>query len=226
MQSGTGVDRRPIAIDPEVQELAQRLWDYHHLNQALASTDCVVGLGSYDLRVADRCADLYQQGWAPLILFSGYLGQWTRAIWNRSEAEIFAERAIARGVPADRILLEMKSTNIGENIRFTRELLAAQGLHPRSLMIVSKPSTERRILATCQRIWPQMPLVISSPCIDLAEQMQFGIGENLIHEMVGDIQRIKLYPDLGFQAAQHLPDAVWSAYERLVALGYDQHLIR
>ena len=225
MRSGTGVGGEPIAIDPEVLELARCLWNYHHLNQALGNTDCIVGLGSYDLRVAERCADLYEQRWAPLIVFSGYLGQWTQAMWDRSEAQIFAERAIARGVPADRIMLESNSTNIGENIRFTRELLAAQRVHPKSIMIVSKPSTERRILATCQRIWPQMRVLITSPRIGLAEQMQYGIGENLIHEMVGDIQRIKLYPELGFQSAQHLPGEVWSAYEQLVARGYDQHLI-
>lgn len=44
-------------------------------------------------------------------------------MWDRSEAEIFAEHAIAKGVPGDKIKLETKSTNIGENVKFTRELL-------------------------------------------------------------------------------------------------------
>ncbi len=214
-----------MALNSAVVKLAQQLWNYHHLDQPLQRTDCIVGLGSYDLRVAERCADLYEGKWGPLIVFSGHLGQWTKAIWDRSEAQIFAERAIARGIPADKIKLEAKSTNIGENIRYTREKLAAEGMHPKSVTIVSKPSTERRVFATCQRIWPEMPVCITSPRIGLLEQLQDGIRENLIHEMVGDIQRIKVYPDLGFQIPQHIPDEVWSAYETLVQLGYDQHLI-
>jgi uncharacterized SAM-binding protein YcdF (DUF218 family) len=214
-----------MALDGAVLQLAQQLWRYHRLGQPLEKADCIVGLGSYDLRVAERCADLYEGEWGPLIVFSGHLGHWTRAIWNRSEAQIFADCAIARGVPADKILLEAKSTNIGENIRFTRELLAAEAIEANSVMIVSKPSTERRIFATCRRIWPEMKIVITSPRIGFIEQLQNGIRENLIHEMVGDIQRIRVYPDLGFQIPQEIPDEVWDAYERLVMLGYDKHLI-
>ena len=214
-----------MALDGAVLQWAERLWHYHHLGQPLERTDCIVGLGSYDLRVAERCADLYAGNWGPLIVFSGHLGDWTRTIWDRSEAQIFAEHAIARGVPADKIMLEPKSTNIGENIRFTRELLAAQAIGPKSITIVSKPSTERRIFATCRRIWPAMKVVITSPRIGLIEQLRDGIRENLIHEMVGDIQRMKMYPDLGFQIPQEIPDEVWDAYQQLLARGYDKHLI-
>ena len=44
--------------------------------------------------------------------------------------------------------------------------------------------------------------------------------------MVGDLQRIKFYPRLGFQIKQEIPDDVWQAYEKLVALGYDKHLMK
>ena len=42
--------------------------------------------------------------------------------------------------------------------------------------------------------------------------------------MVGDLQRIKIYPDKGFQIPQEIPEDVWAAYEALVSAGYDQHL--
>jgi uncharacterized SAM-binding protein YcdF (DUF218 family) len=184
-----------------------------------------VGLGSYDLRVAERCADLYFDQWAPLIIFSGYLGNWTKRMWDRSEAEIFAEHVIARGVPADKIRLETKSINIGENVRFTRELLQTHGLHANSVTMVSKPSTERRMFATCQKIWPEMRVFFTSPQLSFAEQSRGGIQEGLIHEMVGDIQRIQAYPALGFQIPQEVPISVLDAYERLVSLGFDKHLL-
>ena len=43
--------------------------------------------------------------------------------------------------------------------------------------------------------------------------------------MVGDLQRIKLYPALGYQIAQEIPDEVWSAFEGLVRAGFDKYLI-
>jgi hypothetical protein len=44
--------------------------------------------------------------------------------------------------------------------------------------------------------------------------------------MVGDLQRIKLYPTFGYQIAQEIPDEVWSAFEGLVRAGYDKYLIQ
>ena len=133
--------------------------------------------------------------WGRFIVFSGYLGNWTKTLWDRSEAEVFAVHAVARGVPADKIKLESKSTNIGENIKFTKELLRVEGIDPKAITIVSKPSTERRILATCQLLWPEMRMFITSPKITFEEQRENGIQDNLIHEMVGDVQRMRVYPD-------------------------------
>jgi hypothetical protein len=43
--------------------------------------------------------------------------------------------------------------------------------------------------------------------------------------MVGDLQRIRLYPEKGFQIHQDIPDDVWDAYEELVKAGYTKYLI-
>jgi hypothetical protein len=48
----------------------------------------------------------------------------------------------------------------------------------------------------------------------------------MIHIMVGDLQRIKLYPAMGFQIPLEIPAEAWDAYERLVAAGFDKHLVR
>lgn len=90
----------------EIDRLAQTLWHYHHLNLPIERSDCIIGLGSYDLRVADRCAELYKDNWAPLLIFSGREGNWTKGLWNDSEAQIFARHAIAKGVPESQITLE------------------------------------------------------------------------------------------------------------------------
>jgi hypothetical protein len=43
--------------------------------------------------------------------------------------------------------------------------------------------------------------------------------------MVGDIQRIQAYPEFGFQIPQEIPARVLDAYERLLSLGFDKHLM-
>ena len=43
--------------------------------------------------------------------------------------------------------------------------------------------------------------------------------------MVGDLQRLRVYAEKGFQAPVEVPDEIWAAYERLVAAGYDQYVI-
>jgi hypothetical protein len=43
--------------------------------------------------------------------------------------------------------------------------------------------------------------------------------------MAGDLQRIKVYAEIGFQIYQEIPPNVWNAYEQLVKSGFNEHLI-
>src|SRR6185312_15567209 len=123
-------------------EFAKKLWDYHHMQHLLENCDCILALGSHDLRVAERAAELYNEDWAPLVIMSGGLGNFTREAWTEPEADKFAAVAIEQGVPADKILIENRSTNTGENILFTQQLLAENGIHPDSFILVQKPYME------------------------------------------------------------------------------------
>lgn len=214
-------------VNQEVFELSSILWDYHQMQQPLRQSDLILALGSHDLRVAEWAADLYLDGWAPLLVFSGGLGNLTSGIWTVPEADQFAEIAIRKGVPEEAILIENKSTNTGENIQFTQALLQRRGLDPQSFIVVQKPYMERRSYATFKKHWPEKELIVTSPQYTLATYPNEEIPlEKVIHIMVGDLQRIKIYPAKGFQIEQDIPEKVWAAYEQLVALGFDQHLVK
>jgi uncharacterized SAM-binding protein YcdF (DUF218 family) len=213
-------------ITKETLELAQILWDYHHVHHTLEKSDCILALGSHDLRVAERAAELYLQGWAPLLVFSGGLGRLTQEIWSEAEADKFASIALNKGVPREAILIENKSTNTGENILFTKKLFQEKNFDPQRFIVVQKPYMERRSYATFKKHWPDKKLLVTSPQISLNYYPNEDISlEEVIHIMVGDLQRIKLYPEKGFQVFQEIPDDVWVAYEYLVKLGYDSHLV-
>jgi uncharacterized SAM-binding protein YcdF (DUF218 family) len=214
-------------ITPEIFSLAQILWDYLHVNHIPEKSDCILALGSHDLRVADRAAELYLEGLAPLLILSGGLGNFTRNMWTQTEADRFAEIAIKKGVPAEAILIENKSSNTGENILFTQKLLEEKGLNPQRFIVVQKPYMERRSYATFKKHWPDKALIVTSPQISFEEYPTAEIPvERVINIMVGDLQRIKIYPQKGFQIYQPIPREVWDACERLIELGFDKHLVR
>ena len=125
------------------------------------------------------------------------------------------------------MLIEDRSTNTGENVQLTRRLLRERGLDPKSFILVQKPYMERRTYATFRKVWPEKDAVVTSPRISYEDYPTEEIPrEQVIHVMVGDLQRIRLYPAKGFQIEQEIPPEVWDAFERLVALGYTENLIR
>ena len=211
----------------EISSLAKTLWDYHHVNHILKKSDCILALGSHDLRVAERAAELYLQGYAPLVIMSGGLGNFTKELWTEKEADQFAAVAIEKGVPEKNILIENNSSNTGENILFTQKLLAEKKLNPQNFIVVQKPYMERRSYATFKKHWPDKDLIVTSPEISFEQYPTNDIPiERVINIMVGDLQRIKFYPDRGFQIYQEIPADVWSAYEKLIGLGFDKHLMK
>ena len=217
-------------MDHRIRALAETLWRYHHVDHQLSHADAVLVLCSHDTAVAARGAELYLHGWAPLVIFSGGLGSITRHLWREPEADQFARIATGMGVPRDAILIENRSTNTGENVQFTKQLVAEHGLALQRFIVVQKPYMERRSYATFRKVWPEKEVIVTSPQVAMDDYLRgYSNGalsvDEVISIMVGDLQRIRLYPERGFQIHQHIPDEVWAAYEELVAAGYDKHLI-
>lgn len=217
-------------MDAHIRALAEKIWDYHLMKHQLAAADAILVLCSHDERVAERGAQLFLEGWAPLLIFSGGRGAITGRLWNEPEAERFARIAIALNVPQENIIVERNSTNTGENIRLTKQLLAERGLDPRSFIVVQKPYMERRAFATFRQYWPEKRVVVTSPQVPFADYLARYAHSSLSPDdvvgiMVGDLQRIRVYPERGFQIAQEIPEDVWRAYEQLVRAGYDKYLV-
>lgn len=217
-------------MDDRVRALVEKLWQYHQLNHELSSADAILVLCSHDKVVAERGAQLFLEGWAPLLIFSGGLGSITKHLWREPEADQFARIAVRMGVPKNSILTENRSTNTGENIVFTKRMLDEKQLDPRKLILVQKPYMERRAYATCAKLWPDREVLVTSPRVSLDEYLtghshEALSSDDVIGIMVGDLQRIRLYPDKGFQIHQDIPDDVWNAYNELVKAGYDKYLL-
>ncbi|MFC9886165.1 YdcF family protein [Streptomyces pilosus] len=205
---------------------ARRLWAFQQMGHEVRPCSVAIGLGSHDLGVADTTAALYRDGMAPLIVFTGATSRTTRDRMPRGEAEHYRERALELGVPADAILVEPNARNTGENITFSRALLADEGIAVSSVLLVSKPYEERRAYATARKLWPDVKWVCASTPMSFAEYITSIGDQRLVVDMlVGAQQRLMIYPHEGFMIHQEIPADVGAAYRRLVADGFTSRLV-
>lgn len=209
----------------------QVIWDYLGMHQIPRKADVIVGFGNFNTDIARRAAELYHQGYAPKVIFTGGLGRNTEGLLPEPEAVRFARVAMECGVPEEDILLEDKSANTKENIDFTRALLEEKGLPHDRILGVHQPFMERRITAAMGVYWPELDFSVTSPQVSIPEYLrrarEQGISENAsISVIVGDFQRIELYAQKGYQLPQHIPEEAWTAFHALVAMGYDKQLAK
>lgn len=217
---------RATTLPGHLRADVQTLWDYHDLYHDLRPTDVGIGLGSHDLGVATHAAKLYHQGYFPKILFTGANAPTTVERFPRGEAVHYREHALELGVPDDAILVEPTARNTGDNIKRSRELLAAQGIGVKEVTLISRPYQQRRAYATCKKLWPEVEVRCASQPLPLDEYLQ-SIGDvaRVITMLVGDTQRISVYAQRGFAIPQDVPKNVERAFENLVASGYTSRLL-
>ena len=183
-------------------EPLQVIWDYLGMHQIPEAADVIVGFGNFNTDIARRAAQLYHQGYAPKILFTGGLGRNTEGLLPEPEAVRFARVAMECGVPERDIILEDKSRNTKENIDFTRAMLEEQGIPHDRILGVHQPFMERRIVAAMGVYWPEQVFTVTSPLVTIPEYLirakEQGMSENAsVSVIVGDFQRIELYARLG-----------------------------
>ena len=202
------------------------LWDYHNMHHEPRPCDIGIGLGSHDPGVATIAADLYHAGMYPKLVFTGANAPTTVERFPRGEAVHYRELAIGHGVPAEDILVETTSTNTGENVTRTRELLRQQHIGVRSAIVMSRPYQQRRAYATFRKLWPELEVRCAAQALPLDEYVtMIADVDRVINMIVGDTQRIEVFPEFGFAIPQEIPDDARAAYHRLIDAGYTSRLI-
>ncbi len=192
------------------------------MHQDLKPADAIFALGSNDTRVAERAADLYLAGLGKYVICAGGNGKASEL--SRPEAEVFGDIAVKKGVPKEKVILEPNSTNTGENVQFVKRLLQEKGLNFKSFILIQKPYMERRTNATFRKQWSEVECQVTSPQISYEGYAKDKDSKNrFINVMVGDLERIREYPKMGFQIQQDIPENVWGAWEELINMGYTKY---
>lgn len=216
-----------MELGNRILEDARRLFDFLSEGEDGPETAGVVlAMGGQDLEVADTAAAAFFEKKAQWLICSGGFGKDTSALFREPEAVLYGRRCLELGVPPERIVLEQKAANSGENFRFTRDLLARRGIFPKTGVVACKPYMARRAWATGTLQWPEVAWSVARPRCGLLEYVGQGRDMRTVLElMVGDLQRLRVYGGR-FQAPVEVPEDIWAAFERLAAEGFDRYVIK
>jgi uncharacterized SAM-binding protein YcdF (DUF218 family) len=160
-----------------------------------------------------------------VVVFSGKRGRNTAAL-PTTEAELYEQIARPLLPAGTRVLLEEEATNTGENVRFSLALLAEERIACRSILSIQNASMTRRAVATFAKEVPDLAVVCLSPDRPYDDYLASPAdARSFLDDLVGNLQRILVYPGQGLQIAQPVPEAVLSAYRLLLSRGYDRQLV-
>jgi uncharacterized SAM-binding protein YcdF (DUF218 family) len=129
----------------------------------LTKADVVVAISGGETTTRTKEAvKLYQDGWAPKLIFSGAALDPN----SPSNARIMALAAEKEGVPASDIYLDETSTNTRENATNVAVIMKDNGFN--SLILVTSPYHQRRALITFRRALGSAAVIINHSSYDQA----------------------------------------------------------
>lgn len=130
------------------------VWVGERDQAAKADAIIVLGAAAYDAKPSPvfeerirHGLDLYEAGYAPLLIFTGgYGGTGARF----SESQVARRYALKQGIPDEAILIETASRTTRQNLIEARRLMREHGLH--RVIVVSDPLHMARALRLCQEL--------------------------------------------------------------------------
>jgi uncharacterized SAM-binding protein YcdF (DUF218 family) len=107
---------------------------------AIRKADVIVTVsgGDNDARIR-KSVELYKEGWAPYIIYSG-----AAAEGEVSNAAAMKNISVSMGVPGSRIIIEEDSVDTQENAEFSAEIIKKEEY--KSIILVTSPYHQRRTM--------------------------------------------------------------------------------
>lgn len=215
------------------------------MNQGIESIDLVILFGGAIPAAADILGKLWQAGLVKKMMLVGGIGHTTdhlrttfqSELTNQPEARLFADYLIKTyGIPAEELLLEVLSTNCGENVQFALDILLKSGYVPKETLIMQDSSMQRRMGAAFKKIWPKAVTRLISyapykPIFSLSND-ELTLGPTIrgiweprryIELILGEIPRLRDNSDgygpkgKDYIAHVEIPETVQMAFERVAS---------
>lgn len=206
-------------------EPAKYLFEYLAVKDPeCVSANLIIGFGHFDLRIASLCGCLYKKGFGDKILFTGGRGSGTADL-QEAEGIVFRNVLFSEypDIPETDVIVESNSTNTGENIRFSEEVLKSadsnfcfeKGI--KSIIAVASPYRQRRVWRTLQKLYPEIRIYNKPVETDFETEVKLfkEKNEDFAQLILGEMERIVNYPDKGYMNYELIPAMIFEAYGRL-----------
>lgn len=173
------------------------------VEDAPEKADVIFVPGSRKIENAIRAAELYRAGYAPLVLpsgryattygcFRGVPEKYRADYPDEYETEWAFLRAVLmkHGVPEEAILREDRATYTWENAQYSRDVLAAHGIEPRTAILCCHAFHARRALMYYQAAMPHTRFVVCPQATPGYGRDDWFLSEKGRARVMGEVQRL------------------------------------
>lgn len=170
----------------------QELTDLVFLEDIPKTADVIFVPGSAEGALAKKAADLYQKGYAPLIVPSGKYAKWTGKCefeGFETECDYFTQIMLDQGVPETAILKEREATYTYENAIYTRRLLEKKGISVKKALLCCQAYHARRSRLYYQVLFPEAEIYVCPVVTKGISKDNWFQSEKGIELVLGEIER-------------------------------------
>lgn len=154
--------------------IIEDITNFMFVEDILVKSDVILIPGGSYPELPEQAAKLWRDGYAPIIVPSGGVSVKTgkfngvkskRNIYHKdylTECDFYTDVLTINNVQEEKIIGENQSGSTAENARFTRQILDAKGISPKTAIICCKNFHARRCLMFYQFAFPNTKFFISS----------------------------------------------------------------
>ena len=153
-------------------------------------------------QMAERAAELYKAGAAPVLLPSGKYsitaGHFTGVLEKReryrgaykTECAFLKDVLIQNGVPQEAVLMEEQATYTYENAKFSRQVTDQAGLLIKKAILCCKSYHARRCLMYYQHVYPETEFLVIPSVVDGISRENWKETQAGTDAVLGEVTRI------------------------------------
>lgn len=184
------------------REFLKEVGNFVFMENDPEKADIIFVPGNRYPQMAERAADLYKNGFAPLILpsgkysitdekFCGVLSEEHRYDGcYETEWDFLKSVLLKKGVPETAILKENQATYTWENARLSRIVTDQAGIKINKAIICCKTHHARRAYMYYQRAYPETEFLVCPCVVDGIEKTNWTETQQGIDAVTGEVSRI------------------------------------
>lgn len=166
------------------------------------SADIILVPGNSYPYMAEKAAELYRLGLAPMVLPSGRYsisaGKFSRVTGEaekyngayQTEWEFLKDVLMKNGVPENAVLREDEATFTWQNALFSRKVTDQAGLKVKKAILCCKNYHARRAFMYYQRAYPETEFLVCPCSVDEITKENWKLTQHGIDEVLAEIKRI------------------------------------